>query len=634
MQHPDLFASVSAQAPLGIYLTDAGGRCTYVNRRWCEMAGMPPEEAMGHGWAQALHPEDRRTIRERWERMVNTGDPSLGEYRFRDPGGRETWVAGHASPLHDEGGRLIGYVGMTIDISARKGAEAALVTNRRELRAMIDAAFEGVILIRPDGEIIECNRAFAERFGGHPREFIGRNVLDLIPPEIGERRLEKLRQVLAAGNPVRFEDSREGRDFLHSLSPVKDQEGRVEAVAIFVSDITERKRAERERLELEARFRHIQKMDAIGALAGGIAHDFNNILAIITGYCELAMRQLKGIPAAQDSLEQILHAGKRGRALTGQILAFSRQREPETRPLDLKHIVRETVRFLQSSLPATIEIRQEIRARDTIVRGDPSQIHQMLMNLGTNAGHAMRETGGTLTVRLQDRDLTPEEAAHLPGLEPGRHLALSVEDTGAGMENEVLDRIFEPFFTTKDPGQGTGMGLAVVHGVVKAHGGTISVSSEPGAGTAFHVLLPALADEPEEAPEVSRPPETGHARVLFVDDEEAIAEWAQEMLGALGYSVTARTVGPEALELFRKGPDRFDLVITDMTMPRLTGLDLAREILRVRPGIPIILCTGFSEALSPESAAAMGIRELLMKPVLADELTAAIRRALEPESRG
>ena len=395
-----------------------------------------------------------------------------------------------------------------------------------------------------------------------------------------------------------------------------------------VTDITEHKHAEEEKLTLESQLRQAQKMEAIGTLAGGIAHDFNNILSIIFGYNELAMEE-KDPKTRRHHLEELERGAKRAKELVAQILAFSRKAEQQMQPLQVSLIIKEALKMLRSSIPTTIEIRQNI-ASDGLVLADPTQIHQIIMNLCTNAYHAMRETGGTLAVSLDEVAIGPEEYGYA-GLAPGNYLKLAVSDTGCGIEPKIVEKIFEPYFTTKKIGEGTGMGLAVVHGIVKSHHGHITVYSEPGKGTSIHVYLPLTAEEAATLPEKTEPTELSGKgeRILLVDDEEQIGAAVSALLSKNGYQVTTFTDGLQALAEFQHKPEHFDLVITDMTMPSINGAELAQKIMALRPEIPVILCTGQSELINREKAFAMGIRDYLTKPLLTEPLLVAVKTALK-----
>ncbi len=391
----------------------------------------------------------------------------------------------------------------------------------------------------------------------------------------------------------------------------------------------ERRLAQEEKARLEEQIRQAQKLEAIGALAGGIAHDFNNILFPILGFVEMTLEELPEGGNSRRYLQEVLKAANRARDLVQQILTFSRQAEGERKPVRIQLILKEVLKLIRSTLPATINIQRRIDNECGPVLADPTQIHQIAMNLITNAYHAMQETGGNLEVGLAEHDLSDQEMT-APDQIPGRYVRMTVSDTGPGMEKSVLEKIFEPYFTTKEKGKGTGLGLSVVHGIIRSCGGDISVRSTPGEGTVFNVDLPLLTDVERETPAPpERPVVTGSERILFVDDEEVITDMLSQMLRKMGYQVTARMSSGDALETFRADPDQFDLVITDMSMPRMTGAELSRRLLSIRPDLPIIICTGFSDQIDETKARAMGIREFVLKPVLKEDLARAIRDALD-----
>jgi PAS domain S-box-containing protein len=390
-------------------------------------------------------------------------------------------------------------------------------------------------------------------------------------------------------------------------------------------DLSEQLRAEADKKKLEAQLRQSQKMEALGTLAGGIAHDFNNILSAVLGYSELGLQDLDDPDhPLYAKLKAINHAGHRARDLVEQILAFSRMQEQLQAPIRVAPIVKEAIKLLRSSLPASIQVKVQIKA-DRPVLGDPTQIHQIIMNLCTNAYHAMQAFGGVMEVALEPVSADALDALDLP---TGQYLMLTVADTGSGISPTIIDRIFEPYFTTKDKGKGTGLGLAVVHGIVKRHGGEISVESRVGEGTRFTIFLPVSGDEAVEngIHPVSLPRGTEH--VLLVDDEEDLVVIGSEMLQRLGYRVTAMTASADALEAFKQDPFRFDIVVTDYNMPGLTGDQMAKEMLSIRRDTPVIVCTGFSEVFDQKRAQAIGIRQILMKPVTMQGLAHALREVL------
>jgi PAS domain S-box-containing protein len=397
----------------------------------------------------------------------------------------------------------------------------------------------------------------------------------------------------------------------------------------FAVDITARKQAEEVKKKLQFQLLHAQKLESIGTLAGGIAHDFNNILGAILGYAEMAREDSPAHSMAARDLDQVINAGYRAKDLVKQILAFSRQAEAVKMHLQPAAIVKETVKLLRSSLPSTIAIEVDLAPDTGVIFVDPTQMHQILMNLCTNAYHAMETTGGTLSVATATKHLTEEDLLDAPHVQPGAFVHLAIKDTGEGIAAEIREKIFDPYFTTRPIGKGSGLGLSIVHGIVQSYGGFIRCESHPGEGTVFHIMLPALLEHP--APETKpfdRIP-VGAENILFVDDEKMLCEITQAILQRLGYTVTTRTSSLEALNTFRNQPEAFDLVITDHSMPGMTGFDLARRMLQIRPRMPIILCTGYSNLISEEQAILFGIKGFALKPLSKDSLAALIRKVID-----
>jgi PAS domain S-box-containing protein len=519
-----------------------------------------------------------------------------------------------------------------------KRMEKELLKSEERFRLLVEMS-PLLIWLHHEEKYIYLNPAAVRAFGASkPEELIGRSIFEVIHPDYWDMVRERIR-ILGTGEMtppveekfVRLDKQVIDVEVTNAQAPFQDQS----IILVVARDITEQRRAEKEKAVLQEQLQQAQKMEAIGTLAGGIAHDFNNILAAILGYAELAGFDIPEGSKARNNLQQLIKSAQRAKDLVQQILAFSRQGKQERKPLDIRPIVKEGLKFLRSSLPATIEIQQEVEEDLGVIESDPTQVYQVLMNLCTNAGHAMSEKGGVLEVSLNNVDLEGGKSFSL-GLESGAYLRLRVRDTGHGMSPEVLKRIFDPYFTTKEVGKGTGLGLAVVHGIVKSCGGGIEVSSEVGKGSTFDIYFPRVEGVSSGSEVKTVEPLTlgGHERVLFVDDEQGIVEIGQKILEHLGYEVVSRTSSVEALELFRMNPDRFDVVITDMTMPNMTGDKMAQEMLRIRPGIPLILCTGFSENISQEKAQALGIREFVMKPLVMQDLANAIRRSLEPQKKG
>jgi signal transduction histidine kinase/DNA-binding response OmpR family regulator len=387
--------------------------------------------------------------------------------------------------------------------------------------------------------------------------------------------------------------------------------------------------AEAERIELQQHLQRSQKLEALGTLAAGIAHDFNNILGAMIGYAELALLNTPEGSRSRDSIGMVLTAGERAKDLVKQILAFSRQTDEERKPIQITHIVNEVVKFMRASLPSTIEIHKNIGRDIGIIQADPVQIHQVLMNLFTNAHHAMSQEGGLLDIQISSVSLGSEYADAPPDLKPGPYVRVTVKDTGHGMDALTLARIFDPYFTTKEKGVGTGLGLAVVHGIVKKYGGGITVQSEPGQGTKFDLYFPVIRKESVSETPIPKDLPTGHERILLVDDDQLHLEVVQKTLEYLGYHVEPMTSSVAALTLFGAAPHRYDLVVTDMTMPTMTGDKLAMELMRIRADVPVILCTGYSDKIMEEKARATGIKAFVMKPVLIAQMARAVRDALD-----
>ena len=383
-----------------------------------------------------------------------------------------------------------------------------------------------------------------------------------------------------------------------------------------------------ERKKTETQLQQAQKMEAIGTLAGGIAHDFNNILSSILGFTELAQMKLPKDHEVQADLAEIFGAGNRARDLVKQILTFSRKADQELKPVQVKSIVREVLKLLRATIPSTIDIHHHIES-DALIMGDPTQIHQVLMNLGSNAAHAMQENCGTLSVLLEETELDDHFATLHPGLKAGPHLKLTFSDTGCGMPSNIVRRIFDPFFTTKIKGEGTGMGLSVVHGIVSSYGGGITVYSEPDKGSTFNLFFPVIKRTEPVREDLEKPIPKGTERILFVDDEQTIAKLGKQLLESLGYTVSTSSDSLETLEKIRSNPHAIDLVITDMTMPHMTGDALARKILQIRPDLPIILCTGFNPRMDEKKAIEIGIRAFVSKPISRAELARTVRKVLD-----
>ena len=520
-------------------------------------------------------------------------------------------------------------------LEERKLAENALRIEKLEKETILESLVDNVVYQDLEHRILWANQAACQSVGMERDDLIGRYCYDVWMKREEPCENCPLSQAMEAGRICEGEQhTADGRLWSVRGYPVRDVGGNISGGIEISQDITERRRAEEVKQKVEAQLAQAQKLQAIGTLAGGIAHDFNNILMAIIGFTEIANTKAETGSSLKRNLINVLEASTRAKDLVAQILSFCRQSDEDKKPTQISPIVKEALKLLRATLPSTIEMRQYIDDEPMVVEADATRIHQIVMNICTNAHHAMYERGGMLDVTMTPVELGPDETVDYHDLLPGSYVELSIADTGEGMDPSTIDRIFEPYFTTREKSEGTGLGLAVVHGIVKGCDGTVTVDSELGKGTTFHVYLPRIAyteDVPEADIPISIP--TGQESVLFVDDEQILADMGKEMLEYMGYEVVARTGSIEALELFRSRPNRFDLIVTDMTMPNMTGDDLAKKILQIRPDMPIIICTGFSEKLSAEKSKSIGIREFVMKPFVLQSFAETVRRVLD-EPRG
>jgi PAS domain S-box-containing protein len=611
--------------PSMYFTMDAQGTVLSVNRFGAQELGYEAGELVGKPVLNVFHPDDREAVREQFAQCLEKpAEVAHWEFRKIRKDGSVLWVKESARAVTRADGNPVVLV-VCEDITERKQAEE----ERARLATAIEQAAEGFIVADIEWIVQYVNPAFERISGYGKKEIIGQHLRILKSDKHEKAFYRQIRETLNRGEVWSGRATSKRKDgTLYDVeitaSPVRDKAGTIINFVSMHRDITHEVRLEKE-------LRQAHKMEAIGTLAGGIAHDFNNILSAIVGFTQMALYKTPQGSSVRRDLERVLAAGSRATSLVRQILSFSRQTEQERKPLSVGPIVKEALKLLRSSLPATIEIRQDvsISPEECVVLADPTQIHQVLMNLCANAAHSMRIQGGILSVNLSGIQADASLVARYPDMKPGPYVRLTVSDTGHGMAPATLDRIFDPYFTTKGPGEGTGLGLAVVKSIVRSYGGIITVYSEPGKGATFHVLLPCVEGAAlPEAPEVSALP-TGAERVLFIDDEQALVDLGKELLESLGYEVVATTSSLEALELFRCQPNAFDLVITDMTMPGLTGMELSRDLMALRPNIPIVLCTGFSELINGDGARKIGIREFIMKPYVVSNLATVIRKVIE-----
>lgn len=601
------------------------GEVSLINKKGCEILGYDENEILGKNWFDNFLPKkNRQKVKDVFQQLMK-GEIERAEH-YDNPilnkNGAERMISWNNTVLKNEKGAIGGTFSSGEDITYRRQAEEQRVL----LSTAIEQAVESVIISDRPGTIQYVNPAF-ERLSSYDRkDIVGQKYRILKSDKHDEAFYRDMWNIISRGKiwsgriTNRMKDGTL-REFETIISPVHDSLGEITNFVSVNRDITQE-------VALGAQLRQSQKMESIGTLAGGIAHDFNNILSAVIGYTELALVDSEKETVQHKNLQQVLVAGNRAKDLVQQILTFSRQSYPENKPVNVQHVAKEALKLIRASIPTTIEIKQNIQS-EALVMGDATQIHQIIMNLCTNAAHAMEDTGGIFEIDLSDVQFDSESISNHPDLKPGPYIHLTVTDTGHGMTPDVLNKIFDPFFTTKEKGEGTGMGLAVVHGIVNSHGGTIYAGSAPGKGSTFNVYLPVIERALASEVTTEEPLPTGTERILFIDDEQPITNIGRQTLESLGYVVVTRTSSIEALELFKAQKDKFDLVITDMTMPQMTGEKLAKALIRLRPDIPVILCTGFSTKIDEKKAMAMGIRAFVSKPVLKREIAETVRAVLD-----
>jgi PAS domain S-box-containing protein len=537
----------------------------------------------------------------------------------------EKWFNVTVDPILDANGDYSGAVHIVSDITEEKSAKDALKESEQRYRSMMEAIPDPTFICSFDYQIEYMNPAMLKMAGKSAVDEPCHKVLFEQDAPCLCCDMDNIRKGLHS--ELEKIDPKTGRHYLVSSSPIMLANKPVSKISIY-KDITEIKKAEKEKIATEAKLQHAMKMEAIGTLAGGIAHDFNNILSTVIGYTELLLYDAEPGSAMAGNLQEIFKAGLRAKDLVKQILTFARQSNEELKPVMVSMIAKETIKFIRASIPSTIEIRQSIES-NSLIMADPTQIHQVFMNLFTNAAQAMEKNGGILTVSLKDTTLDVNFLKEDQDLKPGRYIELKVSDTGYGIPPHLLKTIFEPYFTTKGPGEGTGLGLALIHGIVKKCEGEILVESEVGKGSTFTIYLPVSKERgKEEIIEIKELP-VGAERILVVDDEPEIANVVGRNLKGLGYKVTIRTSSIEALELIRNRPDDFDLVITDLTMPGMTGDKLAVELKRICPDVPVILCTGYSKNYSGKTTSEIGIDAFVYKPIIRADLAKTVRKVLD-----
>ena len=631
--------SILNKTPDIIYRLDPEGNVTYISDA-VRNFGYQPDDFIGKPFTDFFYPDnhelashglrERRTGRRSTQElevrfMIGNPDQKQNTTRLIDSDRTIFLISSDGLYADDiiSPKTYLGTQGLAHDISKTRQIE----TRVAQLASVVEQAAEDVVILDPNGVIQYVNPRFEEVTGYSRSEVIGQTLRILKSDRHEPDFFANIRKTINSGKIWKgriWNRTKNGREILQDVTttPIYDPAGNLTGYASVRRDITKQ-------VEVEEQLRQSQKMEAIGRLAGGIAHDFNNILSAIIGYADLALVDVGGSEAGKKKIGRILEASSRATDLIRQILSFSRSQETNPIPVSPRVILNEVLKLMRASLPATVEIKQSLNSQSTI-SADPISIHQIVMNLCTNAGHAMRKAGGILTVSLEDVILEEKEVDRYPGIAPGRFVKITVTDTGHGISPEIQNKIFDPFFTTKAQGEGTGMGLSTVHGTVRNLGGMVTVNSKPDEGSAFNIFLPII-EKPIKVTDRSKPKAAlrGTERILFVDDEPIQGELARDSLGPLGYHVKIFSDSIAAWKHFQAHSDEYDIVITDLTMPKMTGDVLTRNIHQLKPEMPVIMCTGFSEIMDEKEIADSDHLTLLHKPVAARDLTRVIRNILD-----
>ncbi len=628
LQHAQINIALDS-AVMGLWEWDISTGKFSADKNCTKMLGYTEDEVPPNfmWWSEQTHRDDRKDAKELLLALLDAKIKNYhSEYRMQTKSGDWIWILDRARIIKwSSDGKPMKAIGTHLDITERHKN----INQLHQLATVVEEASETIIITNKDGEIEYVNPSFETKLGYAKDEVIGKSprmfssgmhnniFYKNMYNDLDHNRTWHglLINKCKDGSTIRLETT---------ISPVKDDQGTTTQYMSIGRDAT---------LEtlLEGQLRQAQKMEAIGTLAGGIAHDFNNILSAVMGYSELAMLDVDPKSEVHHNINEVIKAAKRAADLIAQILTFSRRTEQERKPLLLAPVIKEALKLLRGTLPSTIDIQQNISRDCAPVMADPTQMHQIIMNLCTNAYHAMRDQGGMLDIRLDTIDLQKEKEAGNLVLPPGKYAHLSISDTGSGMSVDVQEHIFEPYFTTKTGGDGTGLGLATVHGIVKLHDGAITVYSEENEGTTFNIFLPVCAAEEnsnQDEKSTSPLPKGDGELIMVVDDEESIVQMIEIALTNIGYRIDAYTSSVKALDAFEENPEKFACIITDQTMPTLTGVELSKRILKLSPQSPIILCSGFSENINAEKAKDIGINQYIMKPITSRVLAKAVHHAI------
>lgn len=634
LSEAELLRLLSAVEQTGemVVITDTDGTIEYVNPAFERVTGYAENEAIGQNPRILKSGQQDAAFYGRLWQTILSGSTWKGQLTNKTKEGLFYIEAATISPVFDNANQIVNFVAVKRDITEEIRAEKELKESEKKFRTLVDQAADMLLVHDMEGRIIDVNQASINGYGYSREELLSMHVAELDPDYAAREDSGRFWGRFGMKEPLRFEARQKRKDetiFPVEVTLTKLMINQQLVVMGLCRDISDRKNAENEREKFQARLQQAQKMEAIGALAGGIAHDFNNLLCPIVGMSEMLLEDIPRDSLEYDNLQEILTAGKRGSELVKQILAFSRQSEGKKIPVRIQQVLKEVIKMVRATIPASISISQHIDWDCGLVMADPTQLHQIAMNLITNAYHAVDPANGHISIHLKEVLLEPETLSER-NIEHGSYALLTVSDNGCGIAPDNMDKIFDPYFTTKEQGKGTGIGLSTVYGIIKEHGGDIQVYSELEQGSSFNIYLP-LRGGVQESPSVSveETIPSGNERILLVDDEQAVARIEKQMLERLGYRVTFRVSSLDALEAFKAAPDSYDLVITDMAMPNMTGNRLAEELIAIRPDIPVIICTGFSEQLDADRAKELGIRGFLMKPIVRTEMAKLIREVLD-----
>ena len=623
-----LLTSLIDSIPDLIFYKDKASVYIGCNTAFSKFAGKPVADIIGKTDYDLFDRTTAAFFRQKDREMLDRGTPRRNEEWVTYPDGSRVLLDTLKTPYCGPDREILGLIGISRDITATKRAEQQLI---RQASAM-ENAIEEIVITDVLGNIEYVNPAFEKITGYAFEEVLGKNPRILKSGKQDKAFYRNLWQTILNGHVWSGQITNRTKsgtlvDLDATISPILDARKQIIGFVSVKRDVTKQ-------LKMENQMRESQKMEAIGNLAGGIAHDFNNILTAILGYTDLALMSISDDDKNVEDLLEIKNAGNRAKDLVGQILTFSRRSEEELAPQKIQSIVKEAVKMLRASLPATVEIQNKINADTAPIMANPTQIHQIVMNLSTNAFHAMPNQQGTLSIMLDDILVGAGHEMMMDETMPrGRYILLRISDTGTGIDPAIRSRIFEPYFTTKEQNEGTGLGLAVVQGIVRDHKGFITVDSKTGRGTDFSVYFPAIAFDVKKSIEKRAKIPGGTETILLIDDEVKILDIGKRTFEKLGYTVHAFRNSTHAVHFFKNHPDDIDVVITDMTMPRKTGLDVTNDVLELRPAIPIIMCTGFSDILNPEQALEIGIDVYIMKPIEYNELAVTVRELLDQKKQ-